>query len=242
VRRKVEGGEVGLPPGLAALFPDSFEPSRAGLVPGGWDVGEIGSEVGVLGGSTPSTGNPAYWGGDIAFATPKDLSSLSSPVVLATERRITDAGAATISSGVLPPGTMLMSSRAPIGYLAIAEVPVCVNQGFIAMMCEGSLPNQYVLQWARHNMELIVGNANGTTFLEISKRNFRPLPVVVPPSDLCERFQEIAAGLHRRVVSNLRESARLGQLRDALLPTLLSGAIRARTVGPAQAATPKVQT
>ena len=218
-----EGGEAGLPPDLAAQFPDSFEASIGGPVPRGWRVGEIGDEVGVRGGSTPSTTNPSYWDGVIPFATPKDLAGLSSAAVLRTERRITYAGAATISSGVLPPGTVLMSSRAPIGYLAIAETAVCVNQGFIAMTCDGPLPNQYVLHWARHNMELIVGNANGTTFLEISKRNFRPLNVVVPPRALCEHFQEIAAGLHQRVVGNLREMACLDQLRNALLPRLMAG-------------------
>ncbi len=102
-----------------------------------------------------------------------------------------------------------------------------MNQGFIAMACDGSLPNQYVLQWARNNMELIIGNANGTTFLEISKRNFRPLPVVVPPRELCDRFQQMAADLHRRMVISLRESACLEKLRDALLPMLLFGEVRA---------------
>lgn len=229
VRKKMggkTGGELGLPPSLAALFPASLESSVLGPIPTGWKVSQIGREVDVVGGSTPRTSIPEYWGGDIAFATPKDLAGQLSPMLLGTERRVTREGAATISSGVLAPGAVLMSSRAPIGYLAINEVPVCVNQGFIAMKCVGSLPSQFVLHWARANMDAIVGSANGTTFLEISKRNFRPLPVVVPPQPLLRRFASIAGSIHGRIVTNERESQGLAAVRDALLPRLLSGELR----------------
>jgi type I restriction enzyme S subunit len=79
-------------------------------------------------------------------------------------------------------------------------------------------------------MEAIKGRANGTTFLEISKANFRPIPVTVPPQPLLEAFQKQAEALHRRVVSNLRESRTLAHLRDTLLPKLLSGEIRVPAV------------
>jgi len=223
VRKKMEGGEVGLPPDLAALFPNALEPSVVGPVPRDWSVSEIGKEVEAVGGSTPSTSNEDYWGGPIAFATPKDLADISAPVLLKTGRAVTAVGAAAIRSGVLEPGAVLMSSRAPIGYLALNEIPACVNQGFIAMKCVHALSNHYVMQWARSNMDSIVGNANGTTFLEISKRNFRPLPVVVPPQPLVGRFTAIAESLHQQVVRSLRECEMLKSLRDALLPRLLSG-------------------
>jgi type I restriction enzyme S subunit len=112
------------------LFPESLDIEGK---PAGWTISTIGDEVEVLGGSTPSTKEPGYWGGDFAWATPKDLSSLSTPVLLSTERRITAAGLTQISSGLLPIGTVLLSSRAPIGYMAIAQIPTAVNQGFIAM-------------------------------------------------------------------------------------------------------------
>jgi type I restriction enzyme S subunit len=232
VRKKMEGttnGQLGLPRSLAALFPSTLVASILGPIPEGWRVSEIGQEVQAVGGSTPSTANEAYWNGAIAFATPKDLAGLSAPVLLHTERLITEAGAATISSGVLEPGVVLMSSRAPIGYLALNEVPVCVNQGFIAMRCQGALSGHYVLHWARSSMESIRGNANGTTFLEISKRNFRPLPVLVPPPSLVDRFTAVADGLHQRVVGNVRENETLVDMRDALLPRLLDGRLRARS-------------
>ena len=134
VRAKAEGRDPGLPKPLADLFPDSFEDSELGEIPKGWEIKSIGDLADVVGGTTPSTKEPAFWeGGTHAWATPKDLSGLSVPVLLDTERRITDAGLSQIGSGLLPKGTVLLSSRAPIGYLAVAEIPVAINQGFIAM-------------------------------------------------------------------------------------------------------------
>jgi type I restriction enzyme S subunit len=220
------------PPNLdaatAKLFPNSFESSVLGLIPKGWRVKPIGEIVEVIGGSTPSTDEPSYWNGQHHFATPKDMAALSSPVLLTTERTITAAGLERISSGLLPAGTVLMSSRAPIGYLAITEMPVAVNQGFIAMKCPDGMPNHYVLHWARQNMDEIIAHANGTTFLEISKTNFRPLKALVPDAKVLKAFAALVSPLHQRVVANLRESDTLAATRDTLLPKLLSGEVKAQ--------------
>ena len=217
----------GLAPHIADLFPDAFEESELGEIPRGWNVRPIGDVVKVLGGGTPSTKEPTYWEGGVhPFCTPKDMSSLPSPVLLGTERHLTDDGLAKVSSGQLPKGTVLLSSRAPIGYLAVAETPVSVNQGIIAMVCDGELPNLYVLQWAYANMERIIANANGSTFLEISKRNFRPIEALVPPELVLEQFMRLAGPLHQRLVSNLRQVLYLAAIRDTLLPRLISGELR----------------
>ncbi|MCP9473540.1 MAG: restriction endonuclease subunit S, partial [Nitrospira sp.] len=97
-----------LKPEIAALFPDSFEPSELGDIPKGWRVCPIGEVVQVLGGGTPSTKEAAYWKGGIhPFCTPKDMASLTDPVLLQTERHLTDEGLAKVSSGQLPAGTVL---------------------------------------------------------------------------------------------------------------------------------------
>ncbi len=224
VRAKSEGRKpAGMDEATAALFPNAFQPSPLGPIPRGWQVSRIGEEVTVVGGSTPRTDEPSFWGGSHAFATPKDLAGLASPVLLDTERQITAAGVEQISSGILPKGTVLLSSRAPIGYLAIAELSVSVNQGFIAMVCNKRLPNHYVLNWATENMPSIEANANGTTFLEVSKANFRPIQVLVPEAKVLERFTATVQPLYELVVSNLRESRTLATTRDTLLPKLLSG-------------------
>jgi type I restriction enzyme S subunit len=102
------------------------------------------------------------------------------PVLLDTERKITDAGLAQINSGLLPTGTVLLSSRAPIGYLAIAEVSVAVNQGFIAMKARRHVSNLFLLRWSEVAHDEIISHANGSTFLEISKANFRTIRTVAP--------------------------------------------------------------
>jgi len=223
-RAKMDGREPYLAPDLWDLFPDRLD---ADGNPEGWNLSEIGREVDAVGGATPSTKDPDYWtDGAHCWATPKDLSKLHTPVLLDTERKITDAGVGKISSGLLPPGTVLLSSRAPIGYLAIAEVPTAVNQGFIAMVCNKRLPNVFVLFWCSENLDYIKGISGGSTFAEISKKAFRPIPVVVPSSKALAAFEGIARPLYDRIVANTQESRSLAQTRDLLLPKLMSGEIR----------------
>ena len=150
------------------------------------------------------------------------------PVLLDTERKITDAGLAQISSGLLPKGTVLLSSRAPIGYLAIAEVPVAVNQGFIAMKPRPSTSNLFLLRWASAAHDEIVSQANGSTFLEISKSSFRPIRIVAPSAPVMGTFDRVTRPMYLKVVEHERESRTLAALRDALLPRLISGELRVK--------------
>lgn len=227
VAAKAEGRDTGLPAEIADLFPDSFEESELGPVPAGWKVESVSLLADVVGGSTPSTKSPEYWqGGSHHWATPKDLSGLWMPVLLDTERRITDTGLRQIASGLLPAGTVLLSSRAPIGYLAIAEVPTAINQGFIAMKPKPGVSNLFLLWWAHSASDEIVSRANGSTFLEISKSAFRPIPVVTPTAAVFTVFDRAARPLYERIVNNERESRTLAALRDTLLPKLISGEIR----------------
>ena len=203
-----------------------------GELPEGWEVKALGEVTVVVGGTTPSTKIAEYWDGGIhCWATPKDLSALSSPVLLDTERKITDAGLAKIGSGLLPPGTVLLSSRAPIGYLAISEEPVAINQGFIGMPPGDTISNLFLLHWCRIFQDEIVNHANGSTFLEISKGNFRRIPTVIPRKAVMHVFDSYARPLHERIVSNERESLALAIQRDALLPKLVSGELRPSILG-----------
>jgi type I restriction enzyme S subunit len=231
VRAKMQGRDPGLPKPFADLFPARLVDSELGEIPEGCAVKTIGDLAEVVGGSTPATKEAAYWEDGIHYwATPKDLSALSVPVLLETERRITDAGLNQISSGLLSAGTVLLSSRAPIGYLAIAEVPVAINQGFIAMKPRKGVSNLFLLLWAQYAHEEILSHANGSTFLEISKSNFRPISVVAPLEDIFIAFDRIVRPIYQRIVSNERESRTLAALRDALLPKLVSGEMRVPAV------------
>lgn len=228
VRAKAEGRESeGITPEISALFPSEFEESVKGEIPKEWGVVTFGDIVDVVGGGTPSTKEPAYWeGGTHYWATPKDLSGMDTPVLLDTERKITDAGLRKISSGLLPVGTLLMSSRAPIGYLAIAEMSVAINQGFIAMKPKASISNLYLLHLVRSQMDEIKSHSNGSTFMEISKSVFRPLRVIAPPTSVIHAFDSIVRSLYERLVDNQRQIGSLTELRDTLLPRLMSGKIK----------------
>ncbi|MDW3714566.1 restriction endonuclease subunit S [Pseudomonas sp. 2023EL-01195] len=228
VRAKAEGRQPeGMDPTTAALFPDSFEESELGLVPKGWTVMPIGEAVECVGGGTPDTKNEAYWQPEeFSWSSPKDLSGQQSPVLLSTERKLSAQGLAKVSSGLLPSGTLLMSSRAPIGYLAIAQIELAVNQGYIAMLPGGRLPVLYLLFWCRMNMEVIKGRANGSTFMEISKKAFRPIPALVPSAEVLAAFEQVVGPLFERLVANERQAQTLTQLRDTLLPRLISGQLR----------------
>ena len=233
VRAKMEGrwspGESlpGLPAHLYDLFPDRLVDSELGEVPEGWEVGTVDRLATVVGGATPSTKNTHYWkGGEHYWATPRDLAPLSTPVLLQTERKITDAGLGKISSGLLPRGTVLLSSRAPIGYLAIAEIPVAINQGFIGILPREGISNLFALYWSEASHEEITNYANGSTFLEISKGNFRCIPLVVPEKVVMVAFDRSIRPCYERIVSNEHESRGLVEVRETLLPKLVSGKLR----------------
>ncbi len=225
VRAKIDGRKPeGIDPETAALFPSAFQESAVGHIPHGWSVEPVGEAVACVGGSTPSTVDPRFWeDGTHHWTTPKDFSSLQSPFLIDTDRKITDAGVAAISSGLLPAGTLLLSSRAPVGYLAIATIPVAINQGFIALKCNERASNYFMMNWCQENMAEIESRATGTTFAEISKGNFRPIPVVLPPKDIMAAFTKKVCPLYAQVIENLLQSRTLANLRDTLLPKLLSG-------------------
>lgn len=139
---------------------------------------------------------------------------------------MTSAGVAKVSSGLLDPGTVLLSSRAPVGYLAITTIPLAINQGFIALKPTEALPASYLLNWCHANMDEIKGRASGSTFAEISKKAFRPIPMLTPPPEVTSEFDETVRPLYERITANLAESETLSTLRDTLLPRLLSGELR----------------
>lgn len=201
-----------------------MQQSGLGEIPEGWKVAKLGDVLDVKGGTTPSTKVLEYWNGDIHWATPKDLSDLKTPVLLSTERAITPIGLKQISSGLLPVGTLLMSSRAPIGYLAICDIPVAINQGFIAINSQ-QLSNLFLLYWLKANMAKIISVANGSTFLEISKSVFKELDIAIPDTKNHDTFNDVALPLFEMMVESEREVRALLLIRDNILPKLMKGEI-----------------
>jgi type I restriction enzyme S subunit len=210
----------------AALFPDELVESELGEVPKGWVVSIVGEQVQTVGGGTPSTKNADFWDNGIHhWTTPKDLSNLTDKILLNTERKITDIGLKKISSGLLPKNTVLMSSRAPVGYLALAKIEVAINQGYIAILPNTKYSAEYLIHWCKANMAEIKGRASGTTFQEISKRNFREINFIRPDEKVIAVYTRTAKTLYDEITLKAKEKQSLINLRDTLLPKLLLGEV-----------------
>jgi type I restriction enzyme, S subunit len=197
--------------------------SELGEIPKGWEVGTLSEILDVKGGTTPSTKETKYWNGSINWSSPRDLSNLKFPLLIDTEKKITELGLSKISSGLLPKGTLLLSSRAPIGYLAITNIETAINQGYIAINGKGGYSNVYILYWLKANMNLVVERANGSTFLEISKSNFKQINCVIPALNSLNSFTSQVHILFDQLRNNILENQQLTDLRDTLLPKLISG-------------------
>ena len=191
-----------------------------------WEEGVLDDILSVKGGTTPSTKNPEFWGGDIHWTTPKDLSTSSPLFLMNTLRKITEKGLEKINSGLLPKGTLLLSSRAPVGYLAFAEIPLAINQGYIAILDNKGFSSIFIYLWLRINMEYVKSHANGSTFQEISKTSFKALNITIPPEDLRLKFDEIVRDNFHKIKTNAYQIHTLQSLRDTLLPKLMNGEVR----------------
>ena len=213
--------------GLAQLFPSELEESELGSIPRAWSITSFGDAFDIKGGGTPNTKESSYWNnGTHWWATPKDLSNLTSSVIYQTAFKLTAAGVKKISSKILPLGTTLMSSRAPVGYLAIAKAPISINQGFIAIPPTEGLSPSFIVNLLLQKMPEIKANAGGTTFAEISKSQFRPIKWVRPSKEVLDAFGRIAEPIYATVHANCLTIDALSSLRDHLLPRLISGKLR----------------
>jgi len=191
-----------------------------------WEVGTLNDVLSVKGGTTPSTKKPEFWNGDIHCTSPRDITSLDGIYLFDTERKITKSGLNKISSGLLPKGTLLMSSRAPVGVLAFAEVPLAINQGYIAILGDKGFSNEFLYIWLKFNMDYVKSYANGSTFLEISKSAFKNLEIKIPPEDIRSDFQGLIVPYFKKIKFNQTQIRTLESLRDTLLPKLMTGEVR----------------
>lgn len=173
---------------------------------------KLGGVVEIVSGATPKTGIPDYWGGDIAWATPADLSTLDGPYISATTRTITGEGLRSCATTVLPVGSVLLSSRAPIGHVAINTVPMATNQGFKSLIPGPSIEAKYLFHWLKSRTDYLQGLGNGATFKELSKKTTEQIEIPLPP--LAEQ-RRIAAILDQADSIRTKRRQVLAQL-DAL--------------------------
>ena len=174
-------------------------------------MGEVAT---VIGGGTPKSDQPEYFGGDIPWITPADLSGYTEKFISVGARSITQAGLDNSGARVMPAGAVLFSSRAPIGYVAIAANPVSTNQGFKTFVLRDGLTSDFVYYYLQHAKKLAVEMASGTTFLEISGKKAAQLPIPIASlpeqrrivAEIEKQFTRLEAGVAalRRVQANLK--------------------------------------
>ena len=153
---------------------------------------KLGDCTEIFSGSTPRTNNPDFWDGDIIWVTPKDLSKLKSKFISKTESKITQLGFDSCSTKLLPENSVLFSSRAPIGHVAINTVPMCTNQGFKSFVPKSNLLDaQYLYYWLKANKEYLQDLGVGATFKEISKTVIANVEIPLPPINEQRRIASI---------------------------------------------------
>lgn len=192
-----------------------------------WRTTTFGEFTDVFGGATPKTTEPAYWGDGHAWVTPSDVTALGSAYLFETTRTITGEGLAGCSAELHPPGSIFMTSRATIGAFAIPQVDCATNQGFIVVRPRVTTDRWFLLDEMRRRVPDMLDRANGSTFLELSRGNFEAMDLRVPGDpQRVEVLHDRLDPLHRRAAQAAAESRSLAELRDALLPELLSGRLR----------------
>ena len=200
--------------------------SELGLIPEGWNAGKLENMGSIVGGGTPSKAIAEYYTENgIAWITPKDLSLTHSKFTSKGEIDITELGYNNSSTKIMPRGSVLFSSRAPIGYISIAKNEICTNQGFKSV-----IPNNgytaFVYYYLLANTSNIEAQATGSTFKEASGALMKSLDIVIPNNSLIEEFEGLMSPIFDKQEGLEEENTTLTTLRDTLLPKLMNGEIK----------------
>jgi type I restriction enzyme S subunit len=194
-------------------------------VPEGWEKKKFSDVCETIGGGTPSTNVPDYWDGDITWVVPSDITKNDCLVLLDSERKISERGLKQSSAKLVPPNTILMTSRASVGFFALMEREVCTNQGFINIIPKSDDLRFYLLFNLVSRVDEIRSNAKGTTYPEISKSRFRAMDILLPETMLIKTYGEVVNGLIEQIRCLKKQIAQLAKARDLLLPRLMNGEI-----------------
>jgi type I restriction enzyme S subunit len=195
-------------------------------VPEGWERRRIGDIAECVGGGTPSTTVSAYWeDGDVMWVTPTDVTRNKHLVLLDSEKKITEGGLQNSSARLVPSHAVLMTSRASVGFFAVAGREVCTNQGFISVVPHESSLSPFLLFHLSERVEEIRAMGSGSTYPEVSRGKFREFEVLLPRATLASAFDEQATQLLKQIRILKQQGQKLRTARDLLLPRLMSGEI-----------------
>lgn len=197
-----------------------------GLIPEGWELTSMNNAVEIQGGGTPSTKVVEYWDdGDINWFSPSDLTSKNKLFLYSSLKQITKLGLKKSSAKLFPPYSVMMTSRATVGVVAVNTQNSCTNQGFITCIPNERVPFNYLIFWIRYNLKKILRYASGATFKEINKTTFRNMEILLPKASIMKQFKEFTTPLFKQIEIVERSIDNLQETRDLLLPKLISGQI-----------------
>lgn len=194
-------------------------------IPASWETKTIEDIADVYNGATPSTVNEQNYGGDIVWITPKDLSDQKQKFVYQGERNISKAGYNSCSTHLLPPNTILMSSRAPIGLLSIAKTELCTNQGFKSFVPKVENISTYLYYYLNIHIRQIKQLGTGTTFKEVSREDVLKFPILKPSDAILNSWEERVSALNNKQFEIQKENEYLTKQRDEFLPLLMNGQV-----------------
>lgn len=194
-------------------------------IPASWETAMVDDIAEVFNGATPSTTDELNYGGDVIWITPKDLSNQKQKFVYQGERNISKAGYDSCSTHLLPINTVLMSSRAPIGLLAIAKAELCTNQGFKSFVPREDRVATYLYYYLQFHIKQIEQLGTGTTFKEVSREDVLKFPILKPYDAVLDLWEERIAALNDRQFELQKENENLTKQRDELLPLLMNGQV-----------------
>lgn len=188
------------------------------MIQEGWKTYKLGDIVEIIGGGTPSTSVEEYWNGEIPWLTPKDLTNYKYKFISKGERSITESGLKNSSARLLPKGTVLLTSRAPIGYLALASNPICTNQGFKSLITDETKVNNHFLYYLfRNNVGYIKSLGTGTTFAEVSGSTLKGVEFSMPEDISTQsRIASILSSLDDKIELNLQMNKTLEAIAQAI--------------------------
>lgn len=195
-------------------------------VPEGWKIASIADICDTVGGGTPSTKIQSYYEkGDILWVTPTDITRNFSLALLDTEKKITPEGLKNSSAKMLPAETILMTSRASVGFFGMCKYEVCTNQGFISCIPKRENLQMYLLFNLKSRVEEIRQKAGGSTYLEISKTVFRELKIILPKDEVLAEYQKNVHDIFDEIYCRTEMIKSLVDMRNRLLPKLMSGEV-----------------
>jgi type I restriction enzyme S subunit len=208
-------------------FPSHEEPraaSRLGDIPQGWEVKTVAESFEISGGGTPSRKETGYWDeGTIQWFAPSDLTAAGTMFMDDSPERITELGLAESSARLFPAFSVMMTSRATIGAIAINTHEACTNQGFITCLPNERVPLYFLFHWLTENVPMFQRMASGATFKEISRGVFKTIEFLHPSAVLVRRFESHVEPIAKQMLALQRQIHNLRQTRDLLLPRLLVG-------------------